>query len=135
VNVELMIRSSERSNLKRPLYFVETGFNQCGDAVSQKITALTKGEVECIAYVDYGDKISLTEHRAFPTFRSMVRATHKRIGTRSKNLLRSEMFEQLERRLLGMPYLPPYDGDEDGEEETEAIQDEECEGDLQGDQV
>jgi hypothetical protein len=115
MKVTELIDPSNRAELERPLWFVETSYNPMGDAVAQKVTIVTKGDVECVCYIDYGDHIRTVDHRPFSSFMSMCRARHRRKEIRSKLLLRPEIYTQLERRLLENPSIPVEVIDEESE--------------------
>jgi len=119
MKVTELMSKDDRDAMLRPMWFVETCYNNQGDAISQKVTVLDKEEVECVAYVDYGDAIGATDHRGFANFLGMMRAKHKRKEIKSKTLLRPEIYLQLERRLLGNPAIEDVEGTNAEEENTE----------------
>ena len=103
---EEMVKSKTRKELKRPLYYIRTGY--ASEAVSrQQIWIVDSDNYETIAISDTGGYIDSEEEECFPSLESMLNAKHDKVRhpiLRSKNLLMSPIFEQLERRLCLDPY-------------------------------
>jgi hypothetical protein len=101
-----MVKSKERKELKRPLYYIRTGY--AAEAVSrQQIWIIDSDNYETIAVSDTGSYIDSEEEACFPSLERMLNAKHDKERhpiLRSKNLLISPIFEQLERRLCLDPY-------------------------------
>ena len=103
---EKMVKSKERKELMRPLYYINTGYG--GDSVSrQQIWIVDEKNYETIAISDTGGYIDHEEEECFTSLQRLLNAKHNKDRhpiLRSRNLLMSGIFDQIERRLCLDPY-------------------------------